>query len=98
MAFNFSWMVPAILMLLLVGAHQSVKPWWVKAIAKLAILGLAIATLEEFFRSDNWGGIVVLVLLALACIAVWAWRHRRRKKRDDKKPTEHHHHHHHETV
>lgn len=89
MDFDFSWMAPAILMLLVVGIHQAAKPWWVKTICKIVIFGLGIATLQAFFRSSNWGGIAVLVLLVGLWLAVWRWR-RRRKQRHDKKSDEQH--------
>jgi hypothetical protein len=93
MDFDFSWMAPAILMLLFVGVHQAVKPWWAKAICVLVVFGLGIATLQAFFRGSNWGGIIALVLLGILWLRVWQLR-RRRKQRHDKKSNEQHHHHH----
>ena len=93
MDFDFSWMAPAILMLLGVGAYRAVKPWWAKAICVLVAFGLAIATLQAFFRGSNRGGIIALVLLIGLGLAVWRWR-RRRKHESDSQSNERHHYHH----
>lgn len=89
---DFSWMAPAILTLLAVGAHQVMKAWWAKSIAKLVIFGLGITTVVTFFRGSNWGGIAALALLAVLWALVWFGR--RRKSRRDKKSTDQHIYHH----
>lgn len=80
-------------MLVVVLAHQAVKPWLAKWIMKLIILGLGIAIVQAFFRKSNLGGIAIAVLLVVLVITVQRWR-RRRKKRHNKKSSEQHIYHH----